>query len=295
MPFRNRLPLIIGVVLGLLTIGLVRIYIQQREVQLKRQLLKGQEPVPVLIAKGDIPANTMVRDNMVELQNRPALAIQPHAVMDPGAAIGQVTLAPIYAGEQVSDSKLARPDTAGALSMKTPPGKRAVTINVDSISGVGGLIKPGDYVDIMGTFALPNPTGEKATVTVTLLQRVEVLAVGQKFSTSEEGEGQAAGPSDNLTMALTPQEAQLLLFARAAQAQLQLSLRARNDTAQVADLQPTTNDTLLGVILGPKLLEMAKQAPPAAQAKKPEKKVEVFRGLQREVVALPEERHAGQE
>lgn len=287
MPLRNRLPLIIGVILGLLTIGMVKLYIQQRETQLKRQLLRGQEPVPVLIATRDIPSDTVLRDDMLALESRPALAVQPHAVMDPGAAIGLVTIAPIYTGEQVSDSKLTRPDTAEALSMKTPPGKRAMTINVDAVTGVAGLIKPGDFVDIMGTFALPNPTGERAAATVTLLQRVEVLAVGHKFSSAAEEE-EAAGPSDTLTLALTPQEAQLLLFARAAQAQLQLSLRSRNDTSPVADLQPTTNDTLLGVILGPKLLEMAKPPSPG-QMKPPEKKVEVYRGLQKEVVSLSEE------
>ncbi len=285
---RNRLPLIIGAVLGVLTVVFVQMYIQQHEKILKRQLLKGQEPVPVLIAAKDVSRDTILKDDMVKMENRPAYAIQPHAIMDPGEAIGLVVLVPIYAGEQVTDSKLARPDTVEALSMKTPPGRRAVTIAVDNISGVGGLVKPGDFVDLLGTFALPNPGGDKAAVTVTLLQRIEVLAVGAKFSAAaEEGnENASAGPANNLTLALTPQQAQLILFAREAQGQLQLALRSRSDTNALTDLSPTTQETLLGVILGPKMLEMAKQAPVVKKA--PEHTVEVYRGLEREVVVLPE-------
>lgn len=287
---RNRLPILIGAILGILTIILVRAYMQQREQELRRQLLKGQEPIPVLVALKNVPANARIEDGMVEVQQRPAYSIQPHALTDSGDAVGKITVIPLYEGEQVTDAKLSRPENVEALSMKTPPGKRAVTMNVDTVSGVAGLIKPGDYVDVLGVFAGPNPmnpSGERSVVTVTLLQRVEVLAVGRHL-TAASVEGQDAGVADNVTMALTPQDAQLITFAKAAQGQLQLSLRPRADTVSLADLPPTTQETLLGVILGPKALEQLKQQVPEVAKKAPERTVEVFRGLKREVVALPE-------
>jgi pilus assembly protein CpaB len=219
---------------------------------------------------------------MVTVEARAAYSIQPHALDDSADALGMMTLIPIYQGEQVTDAKLARPDEANALSMKTPQGKRAVTIGVDAISGVSGLIKPSDYVDVMGVFSVPGGGG--GVVTLTILQRLEVLAVGSQLSSvSDDEEG---GGDGTITLALTPQEAQLLMFARAAQAQLQLALRTKTDTVALADLTPTTQDTLMAIILGPKALELLKQ-PEIAKA--PEKTVEIFRGLKKEVVALPAE------
>ncbi len=287
---RNRLGIIIGVALGIITVIMVRFYIQQREHELTRELRRGQEPTPVLIAQENIATSTVIRDEMVALENRPSYSIQPHALVDPADAVGKVALVPLYKGEQVSDSKLARHGAVHALSVKTPPGKRAVTIGVDILSGVGGLVKPGDHVDILGVFAVPGG-GDKSVLTMTLLQRVEVLAVGTQLSEredEEEGGGHAANPAANVTLALTPQDAQLILFARAAQAQLQLTLRPPADTTAVANLTPTTQETLLGLILGPQALELAKQAQAASLQKVSPKTVEIFRGLEKEVVQLPD-------
>lgn len=285
---RNRLWIVIGIALGVVSVVLVHAYVQGRERSLRSQLLKGQEPTPVLIAVQDIQGNALVKDDMVQVQDRPAYSIQPHALADSADAVGKVALVPLYKGEQVLDSKLARPESATGLAMKTPPGKRAVTISVDAVSGVGGLVKPGDYVDILGVFAVPVPGGEKSVVTLTLLQRVEVLAAGTHLSPVEEDdkEEESHPGYSQVTLALNPQDAQLLLFARAAQAQLQLALRGKTDTAQVAGLTPTTQETLLGIILGPKALEMVQQAQQSIITKGPPKTVEVFRGLEKEVVSL---------
>lgn len=281
----NRLTLVMGIVLALVTVVSIQAYVKDNEQRLRRELLRGQEPIPVLVALGDIPPNTAVRDTMVAVETRPAYSIQPHVLDDPADALGMMTLIPIYQGEQVTDAKLARPDEANALSMKTPQGKRAVTIGVDAISGVSGLIKPSDYVDVMGVFTVPGAGG--GVVTLTILQRIEVLAVGSQLSSIDDEEGGGGGGmAGTITLALTPQEAQLLMFTRAAQAQLQLALRTKTDTVALADLTPTTQDTLMGIILGPKALELLRQ--PEIQ-KAPEKTVEIFRGLKKEVVALPSE------
>src|SRR6185295_16126806 len=46
---------------------------------------------------------------------------------------------------------------ATSLAIKTPAGKRALTVLIDSLSAVGGLINPGDYVDIMAHLTGPPP------------------------------------------------------------------------------------------------------------------------------------------
>ena len=277
---RNRLWVVIGVTLGLLTAILVNTYIRQEIAKARRQLMVGREPTEVLVAAADIPEQTTITADMVQVEVRPADAIQPKSLDNQGAAIGKIALVPIYKGSQILDSTLATPENANTLSQKTPPGKRAVTIGIDNISGVGGFIHPGDHVDMLGIFSLPTPDGKQAVVTVTLLQRVLVLAAGGRFS---EAKSEGASTADTVTLALTPQETELVLFGRA-QGQLQLSLRPRVDSEVVADLKPMSLDALAATILGPQLAQQAA----AAASQKPARQVEIYRGLQREVVALPE-------
>lgn len=287
---RNRLWVIVGVVLGLLSMLLVQNYIKQREIQLRRELLTGREPTPVLVAVQDIKEGERVDEGMVAVQTKSADAIQPHALTSPEEAIGKIALVPIYTDEQVLDSKLERPQQVHTLSMKTPAGKRAVTIGVDVISGVGGFIHPGDFVDVLGIFTLPTPDGKQAAVTVTLLQRVLVLATGSRFSETETRRDRTeAGSADTVTLALSPQETELVLFARA-QGQLQLSLRPRADALVVSDLAPMTIESLLAVILGPQLAKVGQQPPTPGVPSVEERRIEVYRGLEKEVVVLSEQR-----
>jgi pilus assembly protein CpaB len=101
---------------------------------------------------------------------------------------------------------------------------RAVSISVTEVSVAGGLIQPGDYVDVLGTFqvfnrqtdpnafAAPDSQGAKNLVTMTVLQNVQVLAVGQSGqngSTSSKVSPTKGQPdAKTVTLALTPEDAE---------------------------------------------------------------------------------------
>ena len=87
--------------------------------------------------------------------------------------VGQITSTPILDGEQVLASKLLRPNDAG-LAYFVQDGQRAVAVYMDALKAVGGHIRPGNYVDVLGTFDFGR--GESADVrTVTLFQNIWVL------------------------------------------------------------------------------------------------------------------------
>lgn len=279
---RNRLALIIAFAVAVSTALMVAAYIRTREIQIRRELMRGREPTPVLMATQDIPESTHIDESMIALINRPADSLQPHAISNPGEAIGKIAVVPIYQNEQILDSKLERPQHASTLSAKTPSGKRAVTLAVDAITGVGGFISPGDFVDILGLFQIPTPDGKQVPITITLLQRVQVLATG-RTSAPVRGSGEA-GPADTVTLALTPEETELLLFARV-QGQIQFSLRPKTDSAVLAQVQPMTIDKLIAHILGPTAMQPPPPPPPPAPV---EHRVEIYRALNREVVTVPD-------
>lgn len=83
-----------------------------------------------------------------------------------------------------------------------------------------------------------------------------------------------------VTLALEPEDVGLLLLARE-QGQIQLSLRSRGEQAADVQVPPANLLRLLESVPG---LEAASEG---ADAKASEKKVEIFRGLEREVVVLP--------
>lgn len=129
-----------------------------------------------------------------------------------------------------------KPPAEQVFSVITPPGKRAVTIRMDTLNAVGGLIKSGDRVDVIAKLKIPNqgddPTVQPKDVTTVLFQDVQVLAVNTKFLTPVTSliyENQQRARTLNVTLALDPQEAPLLSFAQE-NGEIKLSLRAPSET-----------------------------------------------------------------
>ncbi len=88
-------------------------------------------------------------------------------------------LSAIEPNEPILGSKITAPGKSASLSAQLTPGKKAVTIRVNDVLGVGGLIVPNDRVDILWT---NSPTGEeknKEPFTAMLIPGVRVLALDQ--------------------------------------------------------------------------------------------------------------------
>lgn len=167
-----------------------------------------------------------------------------------------------------------------AFSVVTPPGKRALTIQIDSLSAVGGLINPGDFVDIIAQLKAPEdegkPKGHEKEITTVLFQNIQVLAVGTNFSpqmaegTALPYEAQQKARSLNVTLALTPEEAALLTFVQD-HGGLRLSLRAPAEEG-TEFLQVASWDTLSQYVLDKQgtTLDLPIKPKPKEEEKKPE-------------------------
>ena len=113
-----------------------------------------------------------------------------------------------------------------SLSLRTPAGKRAYTVLIDSLSAVGGMINPGDHVDILANMSIPNPvTGQVESVSSMVFQNIQILAVGTNLQSPGSYDAQQSARSLNITFALTPQEAGLMSFLER-NGKMQLILRA---------------------------------------------------------------------
>jgi len=275
----NRLPLITAIILGLLGVFLSNRYFQKKE----KELFQGTKPKPVLVALRDIPADTIIKKTDVKVAEVPAKFIQPSAINSIKAVVGKITTAFILKGEQIVSTKLISPEKGKWLAIKTPAGKRAVSISADSVTGVSGLIKPGDYVDILGTFDLikagEGGRQEIQSVTLPLFQNVLVLAVGKemrKFSLPKEERRGEKKEISTVTLALSPQEVENLVFAEE-KGKIRLMLRAAKDEEE-PPLSVVNFSTLL------QNFSSSVSTQERIKKVKKEENVEVFRGLEKEEV-----------
>jgi len=280
---RRMAPIAFGVFLGIVAVILMSQFLgQQRRVLLQQQKKLAalyQNPVKIFVAAKDIPAGAPIAKEQLAQAEIPEKFVEPYATQNAGQLIGRVAIAPIAAGEQLLTNKVRSADQAPAgttLSSVLPKGKRAVTIGIDAMTGVGGFVRPGDSVDILWSFKLPGGAGQESQlVTVTLFQNVPVLAAGRDLA-GHGGGSSGAEAAPTVTLALPPQEASFLLFARE-QGRIQLSLRPNKEPEGVVAVAPANINTLLESQLG---VRTTQPTPKESQ------QVEVYKGLKRDVVVV---------
>lgn len=298
--------LILGAVLALAAVVMVKVYLERERQQISKDITKQtyelsqKNRVTVLVAKKDIPRGSNIDSTSVKEELVPPDFIQPQAVSSLTRTEGMITVVPIAQGEQITLTKLAFPREMGGLAELTPAGKRAITIPVDNIASLAGLIKPGNYVDAIAMIPVPVETSEgqkPATqlASIPLFQNVLVLAVGQDTGSFEKGEsgrykreiqGGKGGDSSLITLALSPEEANLIAFVQE-QGRIRLTLRSPTD-ALVQQVNPATWETLFRHVMPhmfkdePAPQEENIQQEPVA----PYGYVEIYRGTSKEKVPI---------
>ncbi|MBM4391520.1 MAG: Flp pilus assembly protein CpaB [Deltaproteobacteria bacterium] len=245
-------------------VALVATFAQCRYVHSREQvLLYDSEPLRTLVATVDIPAKVRLDETMVQLVDVPRKWQQPKALSSMDAVIGQISSVPIFQGEQVVATKLVTVEDAG-LAFYVPKGYRALAIAVDVYNAVGGHIRPGNHVDILGSFDFGS--GEKSDLrTVTLQQDVWVLSVVDDIGAitarevvpppdpeNPERYEPPPGPSEllqsqaTITIAVTPADAQRLSMAQEI-GRLGVVLRSLWESETKVELTPATVQTVLGM------------------------------------------------
>ena len=203
----------------------------------------------VVVAVSDIPLGTVVTADMVTKTNISISGKDPDTLADPSQAIGQTARKALTAGGQVhaSDFKVSNTTT-----VEPPLGKRAFAISVNQLTGVGNLVNVGDNVDVLitlGAAAFPvvqvlrdgtitvvtglNATSVKLPL---LLENVQILGtIDAAVAAPANGAPAASGPptlsdvNKLLILAVTPAQAEVLLFARTT-GTLDVVLRSPLDT-----------------------------------------------------------------
>ncbi len=122
----------------------------------------------IFVAVKDLPHAQKISPESVKLEKWPRSRLPEGAVTVLQQVEGKFTNQMIFAGEPILERKLA--DSRESFSTTIPPGYR-----IFDIPGSAGYIKPGDHVDILGTF---NPGGRGSVAeTRTVMRNVQVFGI----------------------------------------------------------------------------------------------------------------------
>lgn len=235
------IPLLIGLVVGLFAMKLGWNYVKQ--IQAKSTGPAGPT-AKIVVAKHDLPMGTVLVEGDIALVNMPETLIPKDAMKDPKKALGQTLRQTLPArmpvlGEMLGADKGFR----GVI----PTGFRAVAVKVDEYTGVAGLLKPGDRVDVVATFTFRDvETSRQQSLSKVVLENVEVRAVGQQFSDSADSAGAKIKEklSRSVTLLVKPNEMERLQLATS-NGEIRLALRAPMDET-AGKTQGITMTKLLG-------------------------------------------------
>lgn len=207
------------------------------------------ERTDVVVARRDLPPHTVLTDADVELRQMPLEAVLGSSLRALDGITGRVTSQPIVAGQQLDRSHFAADATGGALARLVPEGSRAVAVAISDAIAAGGLITPGDRVDVIAVFeeARAGKNGSALVVDdVTVLAVASALAGSEAPADDKGTRSVAGGPrqlSATVTLAVSPAQAQRLALAEEFGA-LRLIVRRPGDasrtTAAAFDLASLT-------------------------------------------------------
>jgi pilus assembly protein CpaB len=234
----------------------------------------------VLVATQEIPARVHITASMFQSEMRPAQSLEPDAISNPNQAVGSLTLVTIPVGGQITLSKIGT-NVALALPVRLRPGMRAVSIPIDRVKGVSGMILPGDRVDVI---AIPPATaGGPPAKAVTILRGIRVLAVGTNLEDPTATPSPDEMASATVTLEVNPKQADMLAWADA-NSNLRLALRSPREPIRS---EPVEELTLMGnsaaPAIGPPAPLVGLPAPvpppaPALAARAPSSGVQIIVG-----------------
>lgn len=221
-----------------------------------RQVMKAPEPVQVaapaapapkepdlriLVAARALPAGTLIKAEDLQWKVWPKDDPQLPGLLREGEAApldyrGAVVRRGIEVGAPIVAGRLVKPGEQGFLAVVLDPGKRAVSVPINGVTGLAGLVFPGDRVDLILTHTVvrtQDPNLSERRISETVLTDLRVLAIDQTV----DDQTNAPQIGKIATLEVAPKQAELVVLM-AELGQLSLSLRSLERGPAIAEAGP---------------------------------------------------------
>lgn len=220
---RSWVILVVALTLGAMAAYGVNRYIK-RQVEDIEARDKGKRTVRVLVPSEDLVKGTPLTTKIVAVREIPAAWSHSNAVTPEqfDRVENQKLAYPAVRGEMILWSMLEGERTP-SFSSRLAVGRRAITVPVDEVNSISGMVEPGDRIDLMVSVRRDN----KAYM-FPLLQNVPILATGSQAVPESAGKD-GKRTFTTITLEASPGEAQRVLAAREV-GKLAAVLRAPGDS-----------------------------------------------------------------
>lgn len=236
----------IGIALAVaLVLAISVVYITWRKISTTSQPVV-QPPIQYVTAARPMEPGETLRAQDLTMLSWPRTNPLNGAFIHIQDVVGRSLLYPVVPGQPILDQQLAAVGSGIGLTGEIPQGMRAIALRSDEVVGVAGFLMPGTHVDVLVTYHEANQT---MPITATVLQDVEVLAVGHQ--TQPDPSGKPANV-DVVTLLLSPEDAEKAVLA-AAQGNIHFVLRNGRDEAKAA-ATPVDVGELSGVPAAPRVV-----------------------------------------
>ncbi|MHB8126908.1 MAG: Flp pilus assembly protein CpaB [Desulfitobacteriaceae bacterium] len=242
---------LLALIFGLIAAGSAYFYLQDINKKVAIPELR-----PLVLAKTNIPARSMIRADQLTVKDTPVQGYPQGGSKTIQNVAGTVALVALNSGDPVLEAMFQRQSasegtqTSGSSTsavsqtstkLVVPEGKRAVAIPIGLISGVGYAVKPGDYVDVLVTIEVKDASSNNSQIITTLAaQDVLVLSVGAASPTTNDNKDAKPVESKYYTLALSVPQA-LAVTLGSEKGSLRLLLRNPVNTEKREDQAVSPN------------------------------------------------------
>lgn len=225
---RNKLiALVVSIILGFFAVVAVKMYIDKEQ----KKTIREVTPVRILVAADNLKRGQKISQTDLTTKYWPEENLHKEMILssEKEKVLNTVINQPIGKGQPFLTFYIDKKAESSGVSSPVQNTWRAITVPVTDITGVSGLIKPQDQVDIIWT------TGKMVKETRVLMSKVTVVAVGQKLHEQLYSVPNAVDVSYNtLTLKVTQKESKFLTYAIAT-GTLTFVLRRREDPSMAID------------------------------------------------------------
>lgn len=190
----------------------------------------------VVVATVEIPFGQMVEAQQVTTVRMPLDTIPDDAFDASEKTVGKIATFDILRGDIMRGARLSEHLGGSTLASLIAPDKRAISVRVDDVVGVGGFLLPGNRVDVLATKTTNVGSNSNSATSRTILENLRVLAVDQTAGTDKTQPVVVRA----VTLEMSVAEAEALVTAQT-EGKLQLALRnPLNLEKKAAAIAPAT-------------------------------------------------------
>jgi pilus assembly protein CpaB len=165
---------------------------------------------PVVVASAHLDHKAELSEENIKLESWPLNLIPEGAATDLAEVSGKFITTRLRSGQAVVIEDVANRNDI--LGLAIPPGQKVINIKVPPEDLLGGLLSPGDRVDIIGVFNTRS-RGEQKSETKTFLKGIRIFNIGASTS-AQVARTKGGAVSSIVGVLVTESQSEKIVWAR---------------------------------------------------------------------------------